>query len=89
MTFTVHLQPDFVSAIDLPIGMPDALHIQSQYIIALGPWTPEFGVALSCRMTPVTRWGHLQYFANGLDPKAVSVTVYVRLYRLSWRSSSA
>ena len=26
--FTVHLQPDFVGTIDLPVGMPDTLHVR-------------------------------------------------------------
>lgn len=34
--FTIHLQPDLVGTIGLPVGVPDALDIRNQLLVALG-----------------------------------------------------
>ncbi len=86
--FAVHLVPDFVSTIDLHIGLPDTLDLQGQRDITLDACTTQLRVALTRCMTPVTRRGNLQDFANWLDPEGFTVLVYEILQDLSLRSSS-
>src|SRR5690606_21700800 len=75
--------------IDLPVGVPHALHIVCQTVVLPSTGTAQLWVASACRMSPVTRRGHLQNPADGLDPERVSVLVDETLQLFKRRSSSA
>ena len=62
--FSVHLLPDLVCAVDLPVGMPDPLNIGRQILITLGSGAMKFWIALAGSMQAVTRWGDLQNLAH-------------------------
>ena len=85
----VHLQPDLVGSVDLPVGVPHALDVSLQPLVTQGACTAQLRVALPGGMAPVARRGHLQYTTDGLDPVIVTVAVDVGLHDLSRRSSSA
>ena len=85
----VHLQPDLVGSVDLPVGVPHALNVGLQTLVTLGACTAQLRVALPGCVAPVTRRGHLQRPADGLDPVVITVAVDVGLHDLSRRSSSA
>ncbi len=42
----VHLQPDFVGAVDTWVGLPDALDVRHQRVVTLGTSTAQLWVAL-------------------------------------------
>jgi len=54
-TLTPHLQPDLVTAVDLPVGVPDTLDVGHEVVITLNTSTARLGMAPPGRMTPVTR----------------------------------
>lgn len=86
---SIHLLPDLVCAVDLPVGMPDALGLGNQLLVTLGSGAIKFGIAHSGSMQPVTRRGDLQNLAHRLDPKGVAVAVNESDQELSRRSGSA
>ena len=74
-TLTPHLRLDLVSAVDLPVGVPDTLDVGHEVVITLNTSTARLGMAPPGHMKPVTRRGHLQNFADGLDPEGLAVLV--------------
>ena len=88
-TFSVHLCPHLICAVDLPVGVPHPLDIGRQLFVALGSLAAKSRVALARSMAPVTRGGHLQWATNGLDPIHMTVLVYKTLQLFKQRSSSA
>jgi hypothetical protein len=46
VTFTVQLSPDFVSAVDLHIGLPNPFNFWIQHVIMLGASTTQCRVPL-------------------------------------------
>jgi len=88
-TFAVELAPDLLDAIDLVVGLPDALHLRQQLCIALGSQRAHGRVALTRGMAPVRRWGDSQDAADRLDPTLLAVLVDECLQDLMRRSSSA
>ncbi len=85
-----HLQPDHVCAIDLPVGVTDALDVGHQDFITLGPLAAQLRVTLTGGMTSVARRGHLQHLAaDELDPVQKTVLVDKALQFFKRRSSSA
>ena len=87
--FAIHLSPDLVGTIDLPVRMPDALNMRHQQIITLGTFTAELGTSLSCCVTSVARRGNLQSFADRLDPVLAPVRIAKAFQFFKRRSSSA
>ena len=87
--FSVHLFPDLVCTVHLPVGMPDPLNLGHQMPVLLGAIASDLRVASACGMQAVTRWGNLQEFADRLDPEGVAVAVDEIDQDLSRRSSSA
>jgi hypothetical protein len=49
----VHLQPDLVGAIDLHVGMPDALNVRHQGVVTLRACAAQLGVALAGGVAPI------------------------------------
>lgn len=88
-TFTIHLPPDLIGTIHLPVGMPDALNMRHQPTITLGTFTAEFGMPLPCCMTSVARRGNLQNLADRLDPVLAPVRIDKAFQFFKRRSSSA
>ena len=86
---SVHLQPNLIGSVDLPVCVPHTLDVGFQTLVTLGALTAQLRVALPGCVAPVTRRGHLQHPADGLDPVVITVAVDVGLHDLSRRSSSA
>ena len=83
------LAPDLLGAIDLQVGVPDALDLGRQDGVTASPGATERRVALLRRIPPVARWSDLQRFADRLDSVGVAMRVNERSHDLSRRSSSA
>jgi hypothetical protein len=88
-TFAVELTPDFVSAVDLHVGLPHALDLRHQACIALRATRAQRRVALTGCMAPVRRRGDLQDATDRLDPELLAMLVDEGLQDLMRRSSSA
>ncbi len=73
--FTVHLPPDFVGTVDLPIRMPDALAIYPEPLAPLGALAAQFELPLPSGMSPITRRGNLYDVADWLDPVLLPMLV--------------
>jgi len=58
--FPPQLRPDLVSAIDLKVGLPDALNVRDQKRIAANSGAALRWISLSCGMAPVGGWGDSQ-----------------------------
>ncbi|MNX85066.1 hypothetical protein D3C86_1168920 [compost metagenome] len=86
---TVQLLPDLVGAIDLHVGLPDALDMRDQNIVTPGSGTAQGGIAPLRRVTPIARRGDPQHLADRLDPEAVAVLVDEGSHHFNRRSSSA
>src|SRR5471032_1214067 len=87
--FATQLAPDLFCTINLHIGLPDALDLQGQHLVALGASTSQSRIAPLRGVTPVAGRGNLQDFANRLDPIRLAVLVDERSHDLKRRSSSA
>src|SRR3990167_4159528 len=85
----VPLASPWRASIVRPCSAPHALDVGLQTLVTLGALTAQLRIALTCCVAPVTRRGHLQHPADGLDPVVITVTVDVGLHDLSRRSSSA
>src|ERR1700710_3125017 len=88
-TFTGQLTPDLISAVDPHIGLPDALDLRHQFVVAPSTRRSQRGVSPLIDVTAVSRRGNLQHFADRLDPMSVAVRVDELPHHLSRRSSSA
>jgi hypothetical protein len=49
----VHLFPDLVCAVDLQVGLPDALDLGHQRLVTLGARAAQLGIALMGGMAPI------------------------------------
>ena len=87
--FAAQLPPDLVGTVDLQIDPPDLLDLRGQRRITLHAGRSQGRVALPGGMPPVTGRGHLQHFADRLDPMNIPVGIDKRPHRFKWRSSSA
>ena len=67
--FSIHLHPDLIGPVDLPVGVPDSLDLWSQLLIAFRAGALKLRIALTGSMQPVTRWGDLQNSTDRLDAK--------------------
>src|SRR5690606_21358082 len=81
--------PDFISTVNLQVGLPDAVDMGHQEVIPLGSFAAQLRIALTGRMAPVSRRGNLQYFADRLDPVSIPMLIDIGVYDFSLRSSSA
>jgi hypothetical protein len=52
-TFTVQLSPDFVSAVDLHIGLPNPFNFWIQHVITLGASTTQCRIPLLCSIASI------------------------------------
>ena len=87
--FTAELSPDLVVAIDLHVGLPDALDLRRQRFVASSASAALFQVAAKGCVPSVSRRGDRQNLADWLDPVSVAVLVDEVPQDLSRRSSSA
>jgi hypothetical protein len=62
------LTPDFVSTVNLHVGLPNALDLRRQSVVALGSCTASVRLALKRRIPSIPGWGNLQNLADRLDP---------------------
>ena len=83
------LPPDLVGAVDLHVGLPDALDLRHQDLVALSAGAALCRLAPQRCMAPISRRGDLQYLADRLDPVGIAMLVDEVLQDLSRRSSSA
>jgi hypothetical protein len=81
--------PDFICAIDLQVGVSNALNVRDQFIIALDSCTTKLRITLLRCMSPVARRGDLQNLINWLDPECNAMPVDESLQDMSRRSNSA
>jgi hypothetical protein len=85
----VQLHPDLVGAVDLHVGIPDALDLRFELSIAPGSSADQQCVPLASRVAPVSRRGELQNLADRLDPASAAVLIDEGFGHFSRRSSSA
>src|SRR5664279_2570409 len=83
------LTPNLVRAVDPHIGLPDALDLRHQLVVAPGTRRSQRRVSPLRCVSAVSRRGNLQHFADRLDPVATPVRVDEISHYLSRRSSSA
>ena len=83
------LPPDLVGAVDLHVGLPDALYLRHEDIIAARSGAAFVRLAQQRRVSSIPRRGDLQYLADRLDPESVAVLVDEVPQDLSRRSNSA
>jgi hypothetical protein len=53
VTFTVQLPPDFVSAVDLHIGLPNPFNFRIQYVITPGASATQCRIPLLCDIASI------------------------------------
>ncbi len=88
-TFPIHLLPDLRHAIDLHVGLPDALDLGLQNLIAFGAGAAFGRIAKLRSMASVARRGNPQDLADRLDPEGVAMLIDEGPQDLKRRSSSA
>ncbi len=73
--FARQLAPNFVSAIDLHVGLPDALDLRLEHIVALSTGAALLRVAPKRGIPSISRRGDLQNLADRLDPESIAMLV--------------
>lgn len=71
--FALKLMPDLVGAVDLQVGLPDALGVRYRHRVALRPHAQRLWVKLMGRMAPIGRRGNLRCPGDRHDPKGDAV----------------
>ena len=73
--FTAQLPPDLVSTVDLHVGVPDALDLRRQHLIAAHSSATPLRISAKRGMSSIPRRGDLQHLADRLDPVGAAVLV--------------
>lgn len=87
--FARQLPPYLVDAVDLHVGLPDALNLWCQHFFSKGPGTAFMRLAKQRCMSSISPRGDLQDLPERLDPEGLAMLVDEVLQDLSRRSSSA
>jgi hypothetical protein len=77
MTFTVQLSPDYVSATDLHIALPNPFDFRIQHVITLGASITQGRIPPSCGITSISRRSFSDAGASS-KPGALSVAAEKR-----------
>ena len=72
-----HLFAHLVCPVDLHVGLPNPVDVRNQLLGTLTTHTEQCGIALLGSVAALARRGHLQDFADGLDPEGAAVLVDV------------
>jgi len=88
MNLSIKFVPDLACPVDPEIKRPGLLNERQQLGITLGPLASKLRVTLLRDMTPISRRGNLQHFADWLDPVVSPILIDKGVY-FSLRSSSA